>query len=347
MTTATNTTPKDVGALARDPAWFPHALDANRRLLALARIDRSGLSNEPFLDQRMQKSVTGSMTAPFDALASAAPANPPPSFIFHTAFCCSTLMAKALDSNGAVLGLKEPNVLMDAANVLRMANGAGVENARKTVSATVNLLARPHQAGERILIKPTNTANNIAPLIVASGAPVIFLYGDLRGFLLSVLKKGEACKAFTRKQYTIFALDKEGVASIPERQALGFTDLQIAALVWRHQMELFTRILSSGAANVRSLYFRDLLKNPQAVLKAAAAHLKLDLTDTMLTGNVAAVFSKNSKFEDQEYTPEERSRDESSLESRHRTELDMIEGWARQVKLAADVGDRLPNPLLG
>ena len=345
MTTATNTTPKDVSALARDPAWFPHALDANRRLLALARIDRTGLSNEPFLDQRMEKSVTGSMSAPFDALVAAAPANPPPSFIFHTAFCCSTLMAKALDSNGAVLALKEPNVLMEAANVLRMAKGAGVETARKTVSATVNLLARPHQPGEGILIKPTNTANNIAPSIVASGAPVILLYGDLRGFLLSVLKKGEACKAFTRKQYTIFALDGEGVAAIPERQALGFTDLQIAALVWRHQMEMFARILSSGAANVRSLYFRDLLKDPQGVLKAAAAHLKLDLPDDKLAANVGAVFSKNSKFEDQEYTPEKRSRDERSLEDRHREELDLIEGWARQLKLAVDVGDRLPKPL--
>ncbi|WP_428409968.1 hypothetical protein [Hyphococcus sp.] len=341
MTTATN----DAAALARDPAWFPHALDANRRVIALARIDRAGLSSEPFLDQRMQNSVTGSMTVPFDALAAAAPKAAAPSFIFHTAFCCSTLMAKALDSNGAVLALKEPNILMDAANVLRMASDADV--ARRTLAGAVNLLARPHAPGERILIKPTNTANNIAPAVAASGAPVIFLYGDLRGFLLSVLKKGEACKAFTRKQYTIFALDKEGVAAIPERQALGFTDLQIAALVWRHQMELFARILSSGAANVRSLYFRDLLKDPKGVLKAAAAHLNLDLSDEMLETNVAAVFSKNSKFADQEYTPEERSRDERSLEELHRQEIDMIEGWARQLKLAVDLGDRLPKPLLG
>ncbi len=341
MTTATD----DVAALARDPAWFPHALDANRRMLTLARIGRAGLSNEPFLDQRMQKSVTGSATAPFDAVAAAAPNQAPPSFIFHTAFCCSTLMAKALDASGAVLALKEPNILMDAANVLRMANDA--EAARRTVAGAVNLLARRHAPGEHILIKPTNTANNIAPMIAASGAPVILLYGDLRGFLLSVLKKGEACKAFTRKQYTILALDKEGVAAIPERQALGFTDLQIAALVWRHQMELFARVLSSGAGNVRSLYFRDLLKDPKDVLKAAASHLKLDLSDEVLEANVAAVFSKNSKFADQEYTPEERSRDERSLAELHGGEIDLIENWARQLKLAVDLSERLPKPLLG
>ncbi|WP_375205627.1 hypothetical protein [Hyphococcus sp.] len=345
MTTATNSATNDVGALARDPSWFPHLLDANRGMVTLARIDRDGLSGEPFLDQRMEKSVTGSMTAPFGALASAAAKERPPSFIFHTAFCCSTLLAKALDSNGAVLALKEPNILMDAANVLRMAENRNA--AEKTVAQAVNLLARPHAPGEQNLIKPTNTANNIAPLIAASGAPVILLYGDLRGFLLSVLKKGEACKAFTRKQYTIFALDKEGVAAIPERQALGFTDLQIAALVWRHQMELFTRILSSGAPNIRSLYFRDLLKDPEGVLKAAALHLQLGLSDDVLAENVKSVFSRNSKFADQEYTPEERSRDETSLEEAHRAELDLIEGWARQLKLAVDLGERLPNPLLG
>ena len=50
------------------------------------------------------------------------------------------------------------------------------------------------------------------------------------------------------------------------------TDLQIAALVWRHQMELFTQLVASAWRNdnVRSLYFRPLLEDPKArVLRAA------------------------------------------------------------------------------
>ncbi|MEZ5893853.1 MAG: hypothetical protein R3C58_12020 [Parvularculaceae bacterium] len=333
----------DVSELTRDPAWFPHGYDWRRGLVAFARITRERLSAEPFLDQRMERSVTGMTTAPFAELA--ATPSPSPAFIFHTAFCCSTLMAKALDVDGAVLALKEPNILMDASNALRMANGA--DDARRAVASVVNLLARRHAPPEQILIKPTNIANNLAPVIAASGAPSILLYGDLRAFLVSVLKKGEACKAFIRKQYTIFAMDGEGVAAIPERQALGFTDLQIAALVWRHQMELFACILSAGGANVRSIYFRDLLKDPRAVLTAASAHLKLGLGADAIEKNVATVFSKNSKFEDQEYTPEERSRDERSLEEVHREELDLIEGWARQLKLQTDISDRLPRALMG
>ncbi len=338
----------DIRAMARDPAWFPHALDASRGAVGCVKITRERLSAEPFLDQRMEKSIIGSASVPFESLISAAPAAGLPAFIFHTAFCCSTLMAKALDSQGAVLALKEPNVLMDAANILRMANGAGAqEQSRRTLAGVVNLLARPHGPSERVLIKPTNMVNNLAPVMAAAGAPVILLYGDLRAFLVSVLKKGEACKAFIRKQYTIFALDREGVAAIPERQALGFTDLQIAALVWRHQMELFVKVLNQyGAKNVRSLYFRDLLKEPQAVLASAAAHLKLDLEDAVLAKNVAEVFSKNSKFEDQDYTPQDRLREERSVGDRFREELDLIEGWARQMRLSVDVPSRLPNSLV-
>ncbi|GJL93324.1 hypothetical protein [Hyphococcus sp.] len=334
--------------LARDPSWFPHALDARQGVVACVKIARDRLAAEPFLDQRMEKSVTGSANAPLNALIGETQPAGLPSFIFHTAFCCSTLMAKALDARGAALALKEPNILMDVSNLTRMATGAAAgQQAQRNVAGIVNLLARRHEAGERILIKPTNTANNLAPVMAASGAPVVFLYGDLRAFLVSVLKKGEACKAFIRKQYTIFMLDKEGVAGIPERQGLGLTDLQIAALVWRHQMELFAKVLAQyGAKNVRSLYFRDLLMAPQATLAAAAKHLKLEISDKALSDNVAAVFSKNAKFENQEYTPEERSRDEQSLEDRHRTELDMIEGWAKQMRFAVDVPDRLPHSLV-
>lgn len=135
-------------------------------------------------------------------------------------------MARALDIPGQSLALKEPDILMGLAHAYRMAK---IDPARRKVDQSrdlvLRLLARPHQGNEQILVKLTNTANNLAPMMAASDARIILLYGDLKGFLVSVLKKGEACKAFVRKQYSIFALDPEGVSGIPERQALGLTDL--------------------------------------------------------------------------------------------------------------------------
>ena len=340
----------DPQALTADPAWLPHKLDMGRGVVQFARIGREGLAREAFLDARMSGSVDGAAEAPLEALARCAPApRPLPAFIFHTAFCCSTLMARALDAPGGTLALKEPDILMGLANAYRMAKDAGavgkVDAARDLV---LHLLARPHQGNERVVVKPTNTANNLAPIIAGAGARTVFLYGDLKGFLVSVLKKGEACKAFVRKQYTIFALDKEGVGAIPERQALGLTDLQIAALVWRHQMEMFTRLLAApGSEHLRSLDFRTLLDRPAETLIAANAHLRLGGDDGALkAAAVGPVFRTNSKFDDQDYDAGARARDEAALIARHEEELAMIENWALQLKLATDIPSALPRPLL-
>lgn len=343
----------DPKTLAADPAWLPHKMDIAKGAMRFARIDRQGLAREAFLDNRMSGSVAGWADARIDDIAHEADALPAPAsqpvFIFHTAFCCSTLMARALDAQGKALALKEPDILMDLANAYRMAKGPDarrtVDNAQRLV---MRLLARPHEGSERVLIKPTNTANNLAPVVTKLGARAVFLFGDLKGFLISVLKKGEACKAFVRKQYTIFALDDAGVGGIPERQALGLTDLQIAALVWRHQMELFTRILNApGADHVRSLDFRVLLDRPVDALTAASEHLQLGV-DAQTLKEVAngPVFQKNSKFGDQDYDAGARARDEAALMERYGEELAMIENWAMRLKLANDISPSLPKPLL-
>ena len=250
--------------------------------------------------------------------------------------------------SGSSLALKEPDILMGLSNAYRMAkNGPARQEVDRARDLILQLLARPHQGNERAVIKLTNTANNLAPIIAASGARIILLYGDLKGFLVSVLKKGEACKAFVRKQYTIFALDSEGVSAIPERQALGLTDLQIAALVWRHQMEMFARLLSApGSDNLRSLDFRQLLERPAETLIAANKHLALGADDSAIEATAAGpVFQKNAKFDDQDYDAGAREKDEAELIARHSEELAMIEGWAMKLKFATDLPRILPSPL--
>ncbi len=335
--------------LAADPAWFPHALDMERRSIDFAQIDRAGLAREAFLDARMAGSVKATAAAPIDALTPfVGGRSNQPAFIFHTAFCCSTLMARALDIPGHSLALKEPDILMSLANAYRMARtGPARREVDQARDLILQLLARPHQGQEQAVIKLTNTANNLAPMIAASDARIILLYGDLKGFLVSVLKKGEACKAFVRKQYTIFTLDPEGVNGIPERQALGLTDLQIAALVWRHQMELFMRLLSApDSSNLRSLDFRRLLDRPFETLKAANTHLTLNADDAAIEAVATGpVFQKNAKFDDQRYDAGARAKDEADLVARHSEELAMIENWALSLKLATDLPREMPSPL--
>jgi hypothetical protein len=332
--------------LLGDPCWFPTALDSGAGTIRFGHIDRDTLASESFLDERMHGAITrwesASLSAVVSALESEQRKAPP--FVFHTAFCCSTLLARALDQPGVAFALKEPDILMSLANALRVDEQLQQSPARMSalVRTVFGLLGRRFTADELVLIKPTNSANNLIPYAVETGARVILLYGGLRDYLISVLKKGEACKSFVRQQYNIFALDPKGLGAIPQRQAVAFTDLQACAMVWRHQMELFQRVLSSAPqGQVASLEFTSLLDAPAAVLGEVARHLELDHSEAALESVACGeIFSKNSKFADQEYSADQREQDASLIGERYAEALDLIENWAAQLNLGEDL--RLP-----
>jgi hypothetical protein len=257
-------------------------------------------------------------------------------------------MARALDVPGRVHVLREPDIIMGLSNAYRMAaDGSELKTADRLRDVVLNLLARPHLKNERVLIKPTNAANNLVPVMSAIGVPCILLYGNLRGFLASVLKKGEQCKTMIRQIYRVFAMDKTGVAVISQRDALALTDLQIAALAWRHQIEMFNSLLlSPGAECLRPLDFRVLLDRPAETLRAVNDYLHLGVDaetwDAIATGPVFRTDSKDGH----DYDAMQRLTEEEALMDQHKEVLDLIEQWALKLSLGGDVPARLPNPLI-
>ncbi|MEE2566625.1 hypothetical protein [Hyphobacterium marinum] len=338
--------------LLADPGWFPEAMDTGRDTLRFARVSRDGLAKTPFLDQRMAPVISDRRDVRLSEALAAWDADKArkvrmPAFLFHSAFCCSTLLAKALDAPGACLALKEPDILMHLANALRVDEALKRDPARaKRLSAFIfGLLGRQFAKGERVLVKPTNSGNNLITPVREAGAPALLLYGDLRSFLISVIKKGEPCKGFMRLQYNIFSLDPGGLGAIPHRQAMGFTDLQVAALVWRHQMEAFAGALERDR-DLASLDFTALLDRPEAVLTAVSRHLKLRHGSARIAAAATGpVFRENSKDAGEAYDPERRERDAAALEATHKDTLDLIEPWAAKLTLSRPASLPLPHPL--
>ncbi|NNC37773.1 MAG: hypothetical protein HKO02_09975 [Hyphomonadaceae bacterium] len=259
--------------------------------------------------------------------------------IFHSAFCCSTLMASALDVPDHCLPLKEPQVLMSLANakrILRQQNKpASQYNTRFAI--VMKLLARKFRSTEQILLKPTNSVNNILEDTLSAGCPVTIMYASLEDFLISVLKKGEPCKSFIRTQFNIFTLDPCVLATIPHRQALTFTDLQIATLVWRHQMELFFKLKN---AFPETLLLRDkkFLTNKLEALKSVSNVLNLNLSDKSLNAiSVGSVFQRDSKFKDQELDGVQRAQDAKATKEKFSSELSHTLKWAENIRLEGDI----------
>lgn len=338
-------------AVLSDPSWFADSIDVQKQSIGLVRLTRESIASAAFLDQRIAGSVTDrcavSVADAFDIEAKLS-SQALPGFIFHSAFCCSTLLARALDCPGSVLSLKEPDLLMSLANTLRVNNDIK-NNAlmkKRYTKLVCSLLARRFQADESILIKPTNTANNLLPGAIESGAKIVLLHSDLRSYLVSVLKKGEACKAFVRQQYNIFALDTDGLNAIAQRQAMGFTDLQVAAVVWRHQMELFSRALKARPSQLVSLDAAKLIADPARCLVNVASHLGLSLNEEHLRSVAKGpIFSRNAKFSEQQYDAHQREREAQEIELRYGDVLNMIVTWGEQLNLGTEVSWPLPNAL--
>ena len=329
------TSPHD---LLSDPHWFPVKLDAGAQTLTFMRTSRQALSEAPFLDQRFIPQGADMATLPFADLAHIASASPPPlHWIFHTAFCCSTLMARAMDVPGHSLTLKEPGVLMDLANARRMASQTGMTSDAftKLTDAVFALLARRFSPDEAIIIKPTNPCNPLALDALARQHKAIFMVSDLKDFLISVLKKGEPCKAFMRTLFNIFALDPAPLGQIPQRQALTFTDLQIASLVQQHQMEFLTELGERFPGQTRAFNGNLLPGDPVKYVQAASDFFGLSWPDGTAARQAGSdVFSRNSKFADQTYGADARAEDAAEIEALHREALSVTLQWASSLTLS-------------
>ena len=306
--------------------------------MEFVELGREALRSAPFLDQRGIPPGARRVEVPIEALVNERAAKGPTDFppaIFHTAFCCSTLLAKALDRPGSVLSLKEPAILMDLANAYRMLPGQGRQHELPDLTSLVlALLSETAAEGETLLLKPTNAANNLLPLWIASGAAVILISSTLEDFLVSVIKKGEACRAFVRRQFNIFCLDETALGQIPHRQAMTFTDLQVAALVWRHQREAFYRLHQSHHAKILTLTDRSLLEDPAGTLKDVAHHLGLAMSaseaDEIAAGSV---FRRDVKNPDQRLNGTARRIEQDSLREAFKVEIDQILHWSTNVAM--------------
>ena len=329
-----------------DPRWFPDAFDANAGSVLLTKTARAGLAGASFLDERWDRSGLEQKAIPLSELAGLPATKSPPAFIWHTAFCCSTLLARCLDRPGRNLSLREPTTLMAIANQKRM---QGVAASNASLGLLLAALGRPFVGKERVTIKPTNTVNNLIldVMDIAPASKHILLTSDLPSFLVSIAKKGEAGRGFARKLFTIFAMDGHPVSQMDPRQLMQMSDLQIAALVWHMQIASFMAAAQKGGASrVAWLDGDSFVTEPQAVLDRVDGFLELGLgTDhTSKTAN-GPLFKRDAKDASKAYTPEDRAREKQQTLDGLGPELGAIMDWSYSLFPASPRNGRLAPAL--
>lgn len=282
---ANDTTEPDV---VHDPSWFVEDFDAAHNALAFVRADRKVVARQAFLDHRWNRAGFERHNTPLASLALQMPqAVPPPAanVIWHTSFCCSTLIAELLNVPGRCLALREPLVLVSMADAKRAGRCGGPPVSPRLVDVVLRLLQRT-AVGERLVVKPSNFANNLIEDVArhAQGR-MLFLYADLESFLVSIEKGGDGLGKYVRRLFGNLMQDQDGPSlPWPVHEILLMSDLEIAALCWHLQIQQFDRAARTvGWRRVAALDCADFLADPPAVLTAIASFFDLGLSRQQIT----------------------------------------------------------------
>lgn len=323
------------------PEWYPEQIDVPARRIRFCRMSRDTYQASPFLDHRLVRLDAAPAYLPMADIGTLAISQPhlPPHFIFHSAYCCSTLLSRQLEAASGCLVLREPDCLYQVATLLRFRGRPPVHQLPEAewngvYRLITHLLARGDRPELPVLIKPTDGCNNLMIRLLesVSGSRAVFLYSSLERFLVAVLKLEERHEwARIRVRELTLDLMISGKGPVTDPRQLNVT--QTAAMVWILQMRNAQALRAAfPAERVITLNDETLLARPAAVVAQLLEHFGLardvsDVERALMHGSGG----RHSKANHVAYDASHRNQDfESARAGTHEQVMKGIE-WARGV----------------
>lgn len=332
--------------LSLPPTFLAHRYDPGHDAVHFIEADRSVRRMAPFLtDENLPGAQAPLVVRRQDALRTAA-GDAPLNFIFHSAYCCSTLLANAYDRPGRAYSLKEPVLLNDLVGWRH--RGAAPAALGEVLGDSLRLLARPFVAGEAGIVKPSNVVNALIPAMVAAReeAGVLLLHAPLEIYLGSIAGKGLWGRRWVRDLLLKLLTDDIVDLGFERTDYFLQTDLQVAAVGWLAQHALFTRVAERHPDRVRTLDSEALLADPAAALATLDRLFGIAGSEAQRAEMIATIFRRHAKF-GSEFTVEDRAASQKSAAELHGEEIATVAAWAATVAEGAGFALQLPSPLLG
>ena len=332
-----------------DPTWLAHRYDRASDRFLFRHVPRSMHADGPFLTDELIGRQAEHWVERRLLVEPVRQLSGPVHFIFHSAFCGSTLLVRGLDRPDLAMGLSEPVLLNDIVGIRRRTEMTGAEIARLADDA-LHLLSRRWDKGSAVVIKPSNIVNGLIPAFMAlrPEARAICLYAPLRQFLSSVARKGLWCRLWVRE--LLEGLLREGAVQLgfDERDYFRLTDLQVAAVGWLAQHAMFQRFAGQLGPDRMATLNADLLTGHTAeVVAATGKRFNLPMP-VALAAEIAGgpAFTRHSKS-GQRFSAADRAAERQAAEAAHGDEIDKVELWARAVADRAGIAMDLPHALIG
>lgn len=314
-----------------DPRWFPVDLDVRTREFLFLRIDEATLDGTPFIDNRIGAPLGEAERVSADRIDFASQAVAETGWLWHTSFCGSSLLARALHVMPRQVALKEPLILRRLGD----ARDRGYD-LTDTVGRSARLLARPWHSGGGVVIKPTHAALNVAVDLMQSlpDTRAVLLHSELEDFLFSNIKKSRE----TQERIGLLAERALRATSLFPRlppEASNAPDfLCAAAIQWVAQRELGLDILELlGASRLRTLAATSLYADLCGTALSVQQWLGLPSSAVEVEARVAQVGSRNAKDFAQPYDVAKRTLETTFLRERHGLAVVRAMRWCERLLL--------------
>ncbi len=333
--------------MTRSAEFLAHRYDENSNAFQFVGLTREQHRRCTFLTDEYIPGDSQRVMIGSDDIIMEPDALAPIDFIFHSAFSCSTMLARALDIEGISMGLKEPIVLNDLVGMKR--RGITSEELGIVLDQSIDLLARPFTGGEKIIAKPSNIVNCLAPSIleIRPESKALFLHAPLKSFLRSLAAKKMWGRIWARENAIGIFDDGDLIGGFTSSDLLRLTDIQIAAVAWLSEHARFANIIDRfGSDRVKTLDSDTFLNNKHDTIARLASFFDLELNSHRLAEVLAGpAFTQHSK-DFSKFDTTARLDQHSNVDDSNGEEIDMVVQWSAAVAESQNISLELPSPLL-
>ena len=337
-----------VSGIVNDPVRLLHRYDEMEDRFHFIRVPRELHRQCTFLTkEHLPEDIDTAILQRSDTVAHCRP-RAPLHFLFHSGYCCSTMLARAFDIEGLSMGLKEPVILNDMVGWRR--RGGHPPKIAEVLDQSMNWLSKPLTEGETIVIKPSNIVNSLAVgmLAMRPQARALLIYAPMKTYLQSIAKKNLDGRLWVRT-LLIGQIRDQLIApfGMTQEDILQLSDLQVAALTWLAQQAQFASIIERvGTERIRSLNSETFLANQRDTMRNLAELFQLDMDEEILDGVLQGpAFTRHSKH-DQKFDAASRVEEHADAAQVHADEIAKVAHWAGILADRMGISMTLDSPLI-
>lgn len=336
-------------AVVTDPRWRLCALKPMESHLVFHYIEKSDIERENYIDHGFLNQKEGRyVSLPMDALLELTENKPLPKthYIFHTAFCGSTLLSRCMNLYGKSFSVREPNALMQLAEFKREQGNEiyQMEVWPRLLRLVVFLLGRPFEQDAAVIIKPSNSMNNlIVDLMgVDSRSKALMMSSESQEFIVSNLKKA-GYQQFCQQLMALLAKDNLNFTFNKDANLEELSGPQMANLVWALQQIQWNGSTSELDTNrFRYLNISEFLQQPQQSITALSDFFELGFESSEVTDIMGSqAFTSHSKEGRDNFNDQAKKQEDQQILTQHKVDIQNAENWLTELVLDIDISSRI------